>query len=45
MNDLAKLVAIDVPSFVPTGRFATISRAQAREGVLSYEASCLMHTV
>ena len=45
VNDLAKVVAIHVPSFVPYGPIRDYLEAQAREGVLSYEASCLMHTV
>jgi hypothetical protein len=45
VNDLVKLVAIHVPSFVPYGPIRDYLEAQSREGVLSYEASCLMHTV
>lgn len=45
INDLGKLVAIHVPSFVPYGPIRDYLESQAREGVLGYEASCLMHSV
>lgn len=45
VNDLGKLVAIHVPSFVPYGPIRDYLECQAKEGVLGYEASCLMHTI
>jgi hypothetical protein len=44
-NDLGKLVAIHVPSFVPYAPIRDYLENQAKGGVLGYEASCLMHTV
>lgn len=44
-NDLGKLVAIHVPSFVPYGPIRDWLEGQAKEGILGYEASCLMHSV
>ena len=45
INELGKLVAIHVPSFVPYGPVRDYLETQARSGLLGYEASCLMHTV
>lgn len=45
VNELGKLVAIHVPSFVPYGPVRDYLETQARGGLLGYEASCLMHTV
>jgi hypothetical protein len=45
INELGKLVAIHVPSFMPYGPVRDYLESQAKTGTLGYEASCLMHTI
>ncbi len=45
VNELGKLVAIHVPSFVPYGPIRDYLETQSKSGTLGYEASCLMHSI